>query len=586
MKKLLTTAIALAMVASFTLGVAACGGKDEGGTDEGHTHSFAWVYNDDATCIEDGTETQHCSCGETGETRTKTGTKLGHDIQPLPAKEATCSESGYSAHNGCTRCGYTTDNVTYADALHLRYELNEVGDSYTVAGVDDDCNDLAIEIPYYYKGLPVTAIGEGAFMGYPDGDSDIVMPHLFDLESIVLPDSIKTIGEGAFSDLHSLESIAIPNGVTKIENGTFAHTPLSKGITLPESLETIGNYAFELCAFKNIKIPDGVRSIGVDAFGYCMLESITLPDSVAEIGQGAFSSCSSLKTVTLPKNLTDISNRVFYGCEALTTVKMPETVTTIGDCAFHTCFSLTSIVIPKSVTSIGELSFLGCVSMLEIWNFSDLSIEKGAETFGQIALYTKYVYTENEESKQILTDDGFLFFEDEEESLLLHYIGHETSLALPASSPTEKTYEIYYSAFRNDQSIEQVVIPEGVTSIGSEMFSGCFLLKSVTISESVTTIGELAFNGCNSIVNIVIPKSVTSIKFGAFMACSLGFVLYEGTQTDWDKIEIAEKNFEDSIHPVTIYYFSENEPTAEQWAESENWWHYDGTGRPVEWVKE
>ena len=155
--------ILLAIVSALCLAfaIAACGGGGSGGGDKGeHTHSFTWVYNDDATCTEDGTETEHCTCGETGDTRTKAGTKLGHDIQPLPAKEATCSESGHSAHNGCTRCGYTTDsNVTYSDALHVKYELNEKKTAYIVKSLDSSCTDQGIAIPKFYKGLPVTSMG-------------------------------------------------------------------------------------------------------------------------------------------------------------------------------------------------------------------------------------------------------------------------------------------------------------------------------------------------------------------------------------------------------------------------------------------
>ena len=76
------------------------------------------------------------------------------------------------------------------------------------------------------------------------------------------------------------------------------------------------------------------------------------------------------------------------------------------------------------------------------------------------------------------------------------------------------------AAFRNRGSLTSVTIPNSVTTIGVYAFSGCSSLTSVTIPNSVTTIGESAFNQCSSLISVTIPNSVTTIGDNAFNGCS------------------------------------------------------------------
>ena len=77
-----------------------------------------------------------------------------------------------------------------------------------------------------------------------------------------------------------------------------------------------------------------------------------------------------------------------------------------------------------------------------------------------------------------------------------------------------------YSPWHADKSVKQVIIGDGVTTIGSSAFSGCSSLTSVTIPNGVTTIGSSAFSGCSSLTSVTIPNSVTTIGYNAFYECS------------------------------------------------------------------
>ena len=102
-----------------------------------------------------------------------------------------------------------------------------------------------------------------------------------------------------------------------------------------------------------------------------------------------------------------------------------------------------------------------------------------------------------------------------ENGVLKRYIGPGGDVTIP-----EGVTSIGDNVFRWHSSLTSVTIPEGVTSIGSSAFSGCSKLTSVTIPEGVTCIGNDAFYGCSSLTSVTIPESVMSIGKSAFSGCS------------------------------------------------------------------
>lgn len=221
------------------------------------------------------------------------------------------------------------------------------------------------------------------------------------LKSIIIPASVKNIGDGVFLFSQNLEKIVvssdnttydsrdncnaiietatnkliygcrstvIPDDVTSIGDNAFERLTILTTMKFPVSVESIGSFAFFGCTgLTSIELPEKLSRIGRGAFGECDgLTSITIPEGVTSIELGAFADCSALSDIRLSGSLTSINDYVFSGCSSLRSITIPEGVTQIGASAFYMCSFLASITIPASMTSVDERSFLYCPNITEI----------------------------------------------------------------------------------------------------------------------------------------------------------------------------------------------------------------------------
>ena len=197
-------------------------------------------------------------------------------------------------------------------------------------------------------------------------------PKKEDAESVEIFNSVKSIGDNAFSGCKKLFNITIPNSVTSIGGQAFGWCEMLcrnlTGLTIPNSVTSIGGRAFYDCQWiKSISIPDGVTRIYQETFAGCVsLTSITIPNSVTEIDSGAFAHCTSLRTLTIPDNVKSIEWQTFTGCKALTSIIIGNGVTEIGEEAFKGCTNLKNIKIGNNVKTIGVNAFSGCTSFTDI----------------------------------------------------------------------------------------------------------------------------------------------------------------------------------------------------------------------------
>ena len=349
------------------------------------------------------------------------------------------------------------ENDEPKESKRLEYELNSLGDAYSVVGIGH-CTDSQIVIPREHSDLPVQEIGNSAFANCAD------------ITSISIPDSVTTLGSSVFSNCTSLTSVNIPNSITEIRDSVFSN-----------------------CT---------------------NLTSISIPDSVTTLGSSVFSNCTNLTSVTIPDSVTTIGGSTFYNCTSLTSINIPDSVTTIWDTAFYRCINLKNIVLPNSMKFIGYNAFDGCYRLVEIYNQSSLNIVAGSSDYGKIGYYAKAIHTQPYTSKVSADENGYVLYTDDDAVSLIAYKGKESDLNLPAT-----VKEIHYGAFVDCSNLTSVSIPDTVTSIQGWSFVNCSNLTSVSIPNGITVLKEGTFENCSSLQNVTIPDSILSIENNTFHNC-------------------------------------------------------------------
>jgi hypothetical protein len=241
-------------------------------------------------------------------------------------------------------------------------------------------------------------------------------------KNTVIPESVTSIGDYAFSGCSGLTSITILSSITSIGNNAFYGCNNLKTVTLEsnevasenrslstifgsqvqkyvigDSVSSIGDYAFSGCSsLKNLIIPDGITSIGDGAFQGCSSLQYNSLSNTSYLGNtknryvvlvkanssltrcnvnakcriiysGAFSGCNAMKSITIPEGVVSIGSHAFYECSSLTSVEIPNSVISpIGNQTFEGCRALTSVTISENVTSIDSRAFYNCSSLLSV----------------------------------------------------------------------------------------------------------------------------------------------------------------------------------------------------------------------------
>lgn len=533
------------------------------------------------------------------------------------------AEGGVST--GVSHVATRSLNTDNKDDQGLTYTLN-ADHTATVANYDNNTPDGVIDIPDTVisggQTYTVTAIGVSAFGSFSTR---------INVSSVFIPATVRSIGSHAFiycnalttvtfaegSQLKSIGSnafwgsehlyprfkeIKIPDSVETIGNGAFRHCQNLERITLPSALQTLSNGTFYGCAaLSEVTFPASLKTIEKSAFGYCRnLSEVKLPASLTTIQSYVFNGCSALKTVFYDGSLAqwnhitanndadnDADKDVLgYSCPSLvtgdytaqfisvkddpfaypppktvtitkytgteSTVILPSTisswpVTKIGEDALKDNTTITSVTIPDSVTEIGSNAFAGCTNLTSVHyagDWSNLTIQSGNPAVqdaaneqlfdfkftldNTAAIVTNYKY--NGAAADVTIPSRY-------QGKPVTTIGHAAFFNSAVTSVTipDSVTSISDDAFVNCPQLTNISIPNSVTFIGFSAFSSCTRLKSITLPSSLSFISGSLFSGCSQLTTIHIPVSVTSIGNNAFADCpSLMTVTYPGSKKQWD----------------------------------------------------
>lgn len=195
------------------------------------------------------------------------------------------------------------------------------------------------------SGGVLTITGSGAMTDFPESTMAPWYQSRNDINSVVLPSGLTTIGNLAFYDCKNLVTVNIPSTVTKIGDYAFAYCTGMEMLSLGSGVNTIEEAAFSDCyKLKAINLPKGLVSIGMKGFYRCeSVTSVTVPSSVTQMGVSVFAYCKSLVSANIKASIKVLPEYTFYGCEMLSSVSLPDMTEYVSTYSFRGCDNLYTV---------------------------------------------------------------------------------------------------------------------------------------------------------------------------------------------------------------------------------------------------
>lgn len=398
-----------------------------------------------------------------------------------------------------------TENITFRFSTwdsSTGYQTSGGTELYlsSIANVKGGISVVEIPSTVSYEGLVYTVTGIGdAFSGCKW------------LTEIIIPNTVVSVG--SFAGCSNLSSISIPNGMTKIRDRQFESSGLTS-VVIPSSVKTIGQYAFNGCkSLTSIILSDNLESVGWRAFYGCMLlKSLVIPSKVTSVGIESFKNCSSIENVSISSSVLNIGSSAFEGCSSLKKVitdnlenwcnigfgldgnplklahhlyvgeqevfnlVIPNSIEKISNYAFEGCTGLKSVVFHKNVKNIGFCAFNGCtelekITIEDLGAWCNIDFGSGDDTYSPL-YYAHHLYLGDNEINELVIPDGISV--------------------------------IKYEAFQGFAG-KTVDLPSSITRIGESAFGNCLNLEKITFHGNLPSFGDYPFSGCIALNDIYCP---------------------------------------------------------------------------------
>lgn len=321
--------------------------------------------------------------------------------------------------------------------------------------------------------------------------------------------------DNAFADrFDQIKKIVFGSGITSVAG--VDRLPALESVVLPDTLVSVGAYAFQRCgALKSINIPSSVETFGNRAFTFCgSLEKITVAEGSKNYGSYKNTLVDTLngrvvlgcKNSVLPKDnsVGEILPYAFAGCSGLNKITVPQNISKIGEYAFADCASLEAFTVPGSLSQFRRSILDGDTAL------SSLTVKGGGAYTGagNCIIENKTATLVAGCKTSVIPDDGSV-----------KHIGKDAfsgCVGLEKIAIPEGTESIGVSAFNGCAALESISIPGTVASIGVSAFANCADLRKAVIGSGTETIGASAFEYCTKLSECEIPDSVFCVGRSAF----------------------------------------------------------------------
>ena len=333
----------------------------------------------------------------------------------------------------------------------------------------------------------------------------------------------------------------------KVPSNFFTAFSELETIDMPDTIKTIDSYTFaEMEKLKKVNLPSKLKEIGYQAFRACIsLEHGDISDSVEKMGTMLFVNCTSLKSVHWPENYDNIPYGTFWGCTGLEYFKVPEGVLYIQESAFQGCSNLSKLIVPDTVVAWhpgfdyiiknGEVDQYGgtlfeCNKLItagEIGSGSNIEFDKNCSTQVIRGVLHGVPSLEKIEFPEGIKEIPEIDLDINLEKVIIPSSAKSAGTykwcdKILTAGPYGGNYNIEYKwdrripdeAFKQNNSVHEITIGSGITSIGEKAFYGCSNLEKVHIPYSVTEIGTEAFANCRAITSAGATGSGCDVELG------------------------------------------------------------------------